>query len=208
MYKLTGEDVFVLVGLWASPSNSSFRALGSSRSSIVYLSSLSSTKDLNARFTAGSLSLGRLRFSWTHISHILLFSGTQKAAVNSTLTARLLIPTHTKRFLNLFLWLCVLPPFYLKAPIGLCVIDPTWNSATNCWTLLWAITTGSARPNSRRRPGSGTRTSALVSRMSLSRKRPQAPAKIQCMSTGYRSSFWSSGSHRPLTYSCATRRTR
>lgn len=50
--------------LWASPSSSSFRALGSSRSSMVNLSSLSSTKDLKARFTAGSLSPGRLCFSW------------------------------------------------------------------------------------------------------------------------------------------------
>lgn len=62
--------------------------------------------------------------------------------------------------------------------------SPTWNNATNCWTLLWAITTGSARPSSRRQPGSGTRTSALVSRMSLSKKSPRAPAKMQCMSTG------------------------
>lgn len=69
MYPLTREGVFVLVGLWASPSNSSFSALGSNRSSIVYLSSLSSTKDLNARFTAGSLALGRLLFSWIQHKH-------------------------------------------------------------------------------------------------------------------------------------------
>lgn len=78
----------------------------------------------------------------------------------------------------------------------------TWKSATNCCTLLWAITTDSAWPRSLRRPGSGTWTSALVSRMSLSRNRPRAPAKMQCMSTGYRSSFCSSGSQSPRTYSC------
>lgn len=64
------EMMAVLTGLvlelWTSPSSSSFRALGSSRSSMVNLSSRSSTKDLKARFTAGSLSPGRLRFSWKH----------------------------------------------------------------------------------------------------------------------------------------------
>ena len=95
--------------------------------------------------------------------------------------------------------------FGYKQTVSLSIL-PTWNSATNCWTLLWAITTGSARPRSRKRPGSGTRTSALVSRSSLSRKSPRAPAKMQCMSTGYRSISCSSGSHRPLTYSYAGQR--
>lgn len=61
---LTWEEEVVVAGLCANPSSSSFKALGSRRSSIVYLSSLSSTKHLKARFTACSLSPGRLRFSW------------------------------------------------------------------------------------------------------------------------------------------------
>lgn len=59
-----GVPTGVAVELWASPSSSSFRALGSSSSSMVNLSSRSSTKDLKARFTAASLSLGTLCFSW------------------------------------------------------------------------------------------------------------------------------------------------
>ncbi|WP_147393952.1 hypothetical protein [Alcanivorax profundi] len=61
--------MLVLVGLCTS--NSSFRALGRSSSSILYLSSLSSTKDLNARVTAGPLSPAKRRFSWAMDKHYI-----------------------------------------------------------------------------------------------------------------------------------------